>query len=73
MVLLTSIKKIIKTLMEYYLPNTFYKEVVGFLQKHMKDIFSNKYLTTKNRAYLVALGIAPKAVRSAHAKVRGIK
>ena len=54
--------------------NKFYrKEVVGFLQKHMKDIFSNKYLTTKNRAYLVALGIAPKAVRSAHAKVRGIK
>ncbi len=54
--------------------NRFYRKiVVGFLQRHMKDICSNKYLTTKNRAYLIALGIAPKAVRSAHAKVRGIK
>ena len=54
--------------------NKFYrKEVVGFLKKHMKDIFQNKYLTSKNRVYLLALGIAPKAVRSAHAKIRGIK
>ncbi|WP_408072235.1 glycosyltransferase family 2 protein [Butyrivibrio sp. JL13D10] len=54
--------------------NKFYrKDVVRFLRNHMKDIFSNRYLTGKNRAYLIMLGLAPKAVRSTHARLRGIK
>ena len=54
--------------------NKFYrKEVVGFLRGHAGDILSNKYLTKKNRIYLIALGIAPKPLRIAHARLRGIK
>ena len=51
--------------------NEFYREnVVGFLRKHVGDIFANKYLSGKNRVYLCLLATAPKLVRSIHARIR---
>ncbi len=51
--------------------NDFYKkDVVGFLRKHLGDVISNKYLTSKNRAYLLVLALAPKLVRTVHAKIK---
>ncbi len=51
--------------------NEFYKKtVVGFLRKHMGDILTNKYLSGKNRAYLILLAIMPRFARSAHAKIK---
>ncbi len=51
--------------------NDFYKkDVVGFLRKHLGDVISNKYLTSKNRAYLLVLALAPKFVRTVHAKIK---
>lgn len=53
--------------------NAFYnKEVVAFLRKHFGDILSNKYLTGKNKAYLIMLAVAPKGIRKLHAKLKGI-
>jgi len=48
-----------------------YPEVVKFVRKNwLKSMFS-KYLTGKNKCYLTAFAIAPKAVRVVHAKHKG--
>ena len=53
--------------------NKYYKDnVVGFLRRHFDDIKTNKYLTKKNRTYLILLAIAPATVRKIHAKMKGI-
>ncbi len=53
--------------------NAFYRsEVVGFLRKHIGDIMTNRYLTKKNRSYLLLLAAAPKLSRVLHARIRGI-
>ncbi len=54
--------------------NIFYREnVVGYLRSHPGDILGNEFLSTKNRVYLILLAIAPKFVRSFHAKIKRIK
>nr|WP_330376310.1 glycosyltransferase family 2 protein [Butyrivibrio sp. AE3004] len=54
--------------------NRFYKKnVVGFLRRHMRDISSNRYLSKKDKMYLLILAAAPKAARTIHAKVRGLQ
>ncbi len=52
--------------------NDFYMEVVRYIRKERADIISNKYLTGKQKAYLMILSTAPRFIRSAHAKLRGL-
>lgn len=52
--------------------NEFYQKVVRYLRDHRSDINNNKYLTKKNRIYLMVLSMAPRFIRSLHAKVRGL-
>ncbi len=47
--------------------NTFYKNVIKYLRRHTGDTIKNPYLTGKNRAYLLLLSAAPRAVRTVHA------
>ena len=48
--------------------NVFYRNVVKYLRRHVPDTVGNPYLTVKNKAYLLLLTIAPKAVRKVHAR-----
>ncbi len=53
--------------------NQFYREtVVRFLREHGKDILTNRYLTGKNRAYLILFRINPRLLRVMHARLKGI-
>lgn len=52
--------------------NTFYKEVVTYIRQNMKNIKSNPYLTSRQKAYLQILAPAPRMVRWLHARVRGL-
>ena len=52
--------------------NRFYIQVKQYLRKHLKDTISNPYLTKKNKIYLLLLTIAPKMVRTAHQKMKGL-
>ena len=53
--------------------NSFYKEnVVGYLRKHKKDIQKNPYLSDRDKKYLKILMPAPRLVRWAHAKAKGL-
>lgn len=47
--------------------NAFYKEVKGYLRRHVGDTIKNPYLTGKNRVYLLLFTAAPKTVRGVHA------
>lgn len=47
--------------------NAFYNNVKKYLRRHVGDTIRNPYLTGKNRAYLLLLTAAPRAVRMAHA------
>ena len=50
--------------------NEFYGNVVGYLRKNIGKMLGNKYLTGKNKMYLLLLTIAPKVVRYGHAKIK---
>jgi glycosyltransferase involved in cell wall biosynthesis len=52
--------------------NVFYQDVVKYIRKNILDIISNKYLSTKQKAYLCILAPAPRAVRRLHARIRGL-
>ena len=52
--------------------NTFYKKVVSDLRAGFVKMLGNRYLTGKQKAYLVLLSVAPKGVRSIHARIRGL-
>ena len=53
--------------------NKFYKDnVVGFLRRHLHEIKTSRYLTKKNRTYLILLAIAPATVRRIHARLKGL-
>ena len=52
--------------------NHFYRDVVKYIRKNIFDIVSNKYLSTKQKAYLCILAPAPRAVRRLHAKIKGL-
>ena len=49
--------------------NVFYKKVKKYLRKHVCNTIFNRYLTAKNRAYLMLLTVAPKTVRKVHRKI----
>lgn len=46
--------------------NVFYRRVKRYLRGHLRDTFTNPYLTGKNKTYLFLLTIAPKTVRRLH-------
>ncbi len=48
--------------------NKFYAKVKKYLRKHVADTVCNPYLTKKNKIYLLLLTVAPRTVRSVHAK-----
>ncbi|WP_022760306.1 MULTISPECIES: glycosyltransferase family 2 protein [unclassified Butyrivibrio] len=53
--------------------NRFYKKnVVGFLRKHISNIYNNEYMTKRDKTYLTLFVIAPKTIRVVHAKIRGL-
>ena len=53
--------------------NMFYQKVVGSLRKNFGQMIKNRYLSKKNKIYLVMLTFAPKSIRKAHAFLKGIK
>jgi glycosyltransferase involved in cell wall biosynthesis len=52
--------------------NGFYRDVVKNIRTNIFDIISNKYLSTKQKAYLCILAPAPRAVRKLHARIKGL-
>ena len=50
--------------------NEFYRNIVRYLRKNIGKMLGNKYLTGKNKMYLLLLTIAPKVVRYGHAKIK---
>lgn len=48
--------------------NDFYCRVKRYLRRHIWDSVINPYLTGKNKVYLLLLTLAPRTVRSVHAK-----
>ncbi len=44
-----------------------YRNICKYLKKHIKNMLTNRYLTKKDKAYLLLLTIAPKTVRQLHA------
>lgn len=54
--------------------NDQYCNICIYIKKHVRDILCNKYLTKKNKIYLLLFAAAPKGVRQVHAfgmKIRG--
>lgn len=49
--------------------NAFYKEVKKFLRRHICNTIFNRYLTVKNKGYLLLLTAAPKTVRKVHRQI----
>ncbi len=52
--------------------NEFYTKVVRDLRGSFFRMLGNKLLTSKQKAYLVLLTIVPKAVRTIHARIKGL-
>lgn len=48
----------------------FYRNVIRYLRRHVRDTLTNPWLSSKNRVYLLLLTAAPKTVRKAHARLR---
>ena len=54
--------------------NKQYRDICKYVRKHVGDILSNKYLTKKNKIYLLLFATAPKGLRQVHGwsmKLRG--
>ena len=47
--------------------NKQYCDICRYIRMHTWDIISNKYLTKKNKFYLLLFAVAPKGLRQAHA------
>ena len=48
--------------------NRFYREqVVAYVRRHLSDVINNRYLTKKNKIYLLLLGLMPVFTRRVHA------
>ncbi len=52
--------------------NKFYLKVVQDVRKGLFKIIRNRYLSKKEKIYLLLLGISPRAVRKTHARIRGL-
>ena len=46
--------------------DSFYVSVKKYLRRHLADTVRNKYLSRKNKIYLLLLTAAPKTVRRVH-------
>ncbi|MBO5347143.1 MAG: glycosyltransferase [Lachnospiraceae bacterium] len=46
--------------------NKQYISICNYLKKHIIDILTNKYLTKKNKVYLLLFATAPKSIRQVH-------
>ncbi len=51
--------------------NTFYCQVKEYLKENRKNAVHSKYLSRKEKVYLVLLGTAPKFVRQVHRLMKG--
>lgn len=49
--------------------NAFYNEVKKYLRRHICNTIFNRYLSLKNKAYLLLLTAAPKTVRKVHRQI----
>ncbi len=52
--------------------NGFYISVVRYLRNNLGLMFINRYLTVKNKIYLLLLTVAPRTVRTVHRKIKKI-
>ena len=52
--------------------NAFYMDVVSNIRKNRGKILGNRYLTSKQKLYLLILSIAPGFVRKTHARIKGL-
>lgn len=52
--------------------NGFYMDVVRNIRKNRVRYIKNAYLTSKQKAYLLILSIAPRKIRQIHARLRGL-
>ena len=52
--------------------NRFYIEVVRSIRQNRGRYLKNSYLTSKQKAYLLVLSVAPRKVRQIHARLRGL-
>ncbi len=52
--------------------NTMYKGIVKNIRKNLFRFMGNKYLTGKNKIYLLLFAIAPKSLRKFHKKIKGL-
>lgn len=52
--------------------NAFYNDVVHYIREHLTDGLRNPYLSARDKRNLTLLAPNPKAVRTAHAKVKGL-
>lgn len=50
--------------------NDFYRRVVKYLRLHILSTLFNRYLTLKNRIYLIILTVMPKTVRKVHKSIK---
>ena len=50
--------------------NQEYAQVVAHIRKNWKHVFFNKYLTGKNRVYLILFAIGPKTIRRVHRMIK---
>ena len=53
--------------------NAFYQSVYKYIRKYLKCMLQNAYLSKKDKAYLLLLGIAPKMVRKGHALLMRVR
>jgi glycosyltransferase involved in cell wall biosynthesis len=52
--------------------NSFYMAVVDNIRKNRSKIRGNRYLTSKQKLYLWLLSIAPRFLRTTHARLKGL-
>lgn len=52
--------------------NTAYRQVVGNVRRNFIKMLVNPYLTVKNKLYLAMFTIAPKGIRTLHARMKGL-
>ena len=46
--------------------NTQYRKCVSFIRSHMGTVFTSRYLSGKNKLYLLVMGIIPRKARKLH-------
>lgn len=52
--------------------NVQYRQIASFVRKHWLQAMGNRYLTVKNKVYLILFAVSPKGIRVLHRKLRGL-